>query len=186
MLYRENGQFKSTYRTDQQIFPILQDRVAIGLLLAFAFIVIPLIASPYLLTAILIPFLILSLAALGLNILVGYCGQISLGSRCLHGGGRLRGLQLPRAHRRHAADRVTAGRRCGEHGVRRAVRCAFAAHQGPVSGGRDTGRAVLRRLGLSASEAGSRTDRPPARSVSPGSMCSACRSRRRCSGICSR
>ena len=30
--------------------------------------------------AILIPFLILSLAALGLNILVGYCGQISLGT----------------------------------------------------------------------------------------------------------
>jgi branched-chain amino acid transport system permease protein len=32
------------------------------------------------LRAILIPFLILSLAALGVNILVGYCGQISLGS----------------------------------------------------------------------------------------------------------
>ncbi len=80
MLYRENGQFKSTYRADQQIFPILQDRVAIGLLLAFAFIVVPMVATPYLLTAILIPFLILSLAALGLNILVGYCGQISLGT----------------------------------------------------------------------------------------------------------
>jgi branched-chain amino acid transport system permease protein len=25
MLYRENGQFKTTYRSDQQIFPILQD-----------------------------------------------------------------------------------------------------------------------------------------------------------------
>ena len=80
MLYRENGQFKSSYRADQQIFPILQDRVAIGLLLALAFAIIPLIASPYLLTAIFIPFLILSLAALGLNILVGYCGQISLGT----------------------------------------------------------------------------------------------------------
>ncbi len=80
MLYRENGQFKSSYRSDQQIFPILQDRIAILLLLAFAFVVIPLVASPYLLTAIFIPFLILSLAALGLNILVGYCGQISLGT----------------------------------------------------------------------------------------------------------
>ncbi len=80
MLYRENGQFKSSYRTDQQIFPILQDRVAIGALLVFAFVIIPAIASPYLLTAIVIPFLILSLAALGLNILVGYCGQISLGT----------------------------------------------------------------------------------------------------------
>ncbi len=80
MLYRENGQFKTSYRSDQQVFPILQDRVAIGLLLAFAFIAVPLIAPEYLFRAILIPFLILSLAALGLNVLVGYCGQISLGT----------------------------------------------------------------------------------------------------------
>ncbi len=79
MLYRENGQFKSSYRADQQILPILQDRIVMGLLLACAFVVVPLFVTPYLLTAILIPFLILSLAALGLNILVGYCGQISLG-----------------------------------------------------------------------------------------------------------
>ena len=80
MLYRENGQFKTSYRADQQVFPILQDRIAIGLLMAFAFIAVPLLASEYLMRAILIPFLILSLAALGLNILVGYCGQISLGT----------------------------------------------------------------------------------------------------------
>ena len=80
MLYRENGQFKASYRADQQIFPILQDRIAIGLLLALAFVAVPLFGSEYLLRAVLIPFLILSLAALGLNILVGYCGQISLGT----------------------------------------------------------------------------------------------------------
>lgn len=80
MLYRENGQFKTSYRSDQQIFPILQDRIAIGVLLAIAFVVVPLTADEYLLRAILIPFLILSLAALGLNILTGYCGQISLGT----------------------------------------------------------------------------------------------------------
>ncbi len=80
MLYRENGQFKTTYRSDLQIFPILQDRIAIGLLLAAVFLVVPLVASDYAIRAILIPFLILSLAALGLNILVGYCGQISLGT----------------------------------------------------------------------------------------------------------
>src|SRR5919107_4573721 len=79
MLYRENGQFKTTYRADQQIFPIVQDRIAIVVLLLLAFAV-PLVASDYVLRAILIPFLILSLAALGLNILVGYCGQISLGT----------------------------------------------------------------------------------------------------------
>jgi branched-chain amino acid transport system permease protein len=80
MLYRENGQFKTTYRTDQQIFPIAQDRLLIGLLLALAVFAVPLLADEYMFRAILIPFLILSLAALGLNILVGYCGQISLGT----------------------------------------------------------------------------------------------------------
>ncbi|UCH16111.1 MAG: branched-chain amino acid ABC transporter permease [Burkholderiales bacterium] len=80
MLYRENGQFKTSYTSDQQIFPIVQDRVVILAFLAFAFIGVPMLAPEYLFRAILIPFLILSLAALGLNLLVGYCGQISLGT----------------------------------------------------------------------------------------------------------
>jgi branched-chain amino acid transport system permease protein len=80
MLYRENGQFKTNYRADQQIFPIAQDRVVIGAFIAFAAFGVPLLADEYLFRAILIPFLILSLAAIGLNILVGYCGQISLGT----------------------------------------------------------------------------------------------------------
>ena len=80
MLYRENGQFKTSYAADQQIFPIAQDRYLILALIALAFVAVPLLAPEYLFRAILIPFLILSLAALGLNILVGYCGQISLGT----------------------------------------------------------------------------------------------------------
>ena len=80
MLYRENGQFKTSYQADQQIFPIAQDRIAVAVLLTIAFVVVPLAASDYLLRAILIPFVIFSLAAVGVNILVGYCGQISLGS----------------------------------------------------------------------------------------------------------
>ena len=36
MFYRENGQFKTSYRADQQVFPIAQDRIAIALLLAVA------------------------------------------------------------------------------------------------------------------------------------------------------
>ncbi len=80
MLYRENGQFKSSYRADQQIFPILQDKLVMLTVIALAFVAVPLLASEYSLRAILIPFLILSMAALGLNILVGYCGQISLGT----------------------------------------------------------------------------------------------------------
>lgn len=88
MLYRETGQFKSTYTADMQIFPIRQDRIAMYLLLGFAFIAVPLLAHfnvgmfgrDYIFKGILIPFLILSLAAIGLNILTGYCGQISLGA----------------------------------------------------------------------------------------------------------
>ena len=80
MIYRETGQFKTTYASDQQLFPILQDRVFVIGALAFAFAVVPFIASDYLFRAILTPFLILSLAALGLNVLVGYCGQVSLGT----------------------------------------------------------------------------------------------------------
>ena len=80
MLYREAGQFKTSYQTDAAIFPIRQDRIAIALIVAVAFVVIPLAATPYVFTGILIPFLILSLAALGLNILTGYAGQLSLGT----------------------------------------------------------------------------------------------------------
>ncbi|MDD2809797.1 branched-chain amino acid ABC transporter permease [Rhodoferax sp.] len=80
MFYRENGQFKTSYRADSQIFAITQDRVAVLLLIAAAFLVVPMVTSEYMFRAILIPFVIMSLAALGVNILVGYCGQISLGS----------------------------------------------------------------------------------------------------------
>ncbi|HEU4776322.1 MAG TPA: branched-chain amino acid ABC transporter permease [Telluria sp.] len=80
MFYREAGQFKTSYAADGQIFPIRQDRIALAALLLVALAVVPLMASAYLLSAILIPFLIFSLAALGLNILTGYCGQLSLGT----------------------------------------------------------------------------------------------------------
>ncbi len=80
MFYRENGQFKSTYREDQQLFPIRQDRIFMWVLMAFAFVVVPFVTSDYVFRALLIPWLILALAAIGLNILVGYCGQISLGT----------------------------------------------------------------------------------------------------------
>ena len=80
MLYREAGQFKSSYAADQQLFPIRQDRIGIILLLLIAFVGVPLVAGEYWFSAILIPFLIFALAALGLNILTGYAGQLSLGS----------------------------------------------------------------------------------------------------------
>src|SRR6476619_1397857 len=80
MLYREAGQFKSSYAEDQQIFPIRQDRIGIAVLLVVAFVVVPLVGDQYWLSALITPFLIFALAALGLNILTGYAGQLSLGT----------------------------------------------------------------------------------------------------------
>src|SRR5437660_8880154 len=80
MLYREAGQFKTSYDEDTAIFPIRQDGIAMALIVFVAFVAVPLTATPYAFTGILIPFLILSLATLGLNILTGYAGQLSLGT----------------------------------------------------------------------------------------------------------
>ena len=80
MFYREAGQFKSSYVEDSAIFPLRQDRIGIAAILVVAFAVVPFVASQYVFSAILIPFLILSLAAIGLNFLTGYCGQLSLGT----------------------------------------------------------------------------------------------------------
>jgi branched-chain amino acid transport system permease protein len=80
MFYREAGQFKSSYAADLQIFPILQDRIGVATVVLTAFLVVPLVANQYWLSAILTPFLVYALAALGLNILTGYAGQLSLGT----------------------------------------------------------------------------------------------------------
>src|SRR5205814_174731 len=92
MLYREAGQFRSTYAEDQQIFPIRQDRIAVALLLLVAFIAVPLVGDQYWLSAIITPFLIFALAALGLNILTGYAGQLSLGTAAFMGIGAVMAL----------------------------------------------------------------------------------------------
>src|SRR5262244_2702503 len=83
MIYREAGQFRTSYAADQAVFPVFQDRVFVWGIALFAFFIVPFLASEYLLRAILVPFLILAIAAVGLNLLVGYCGQISLGSAAL-------------------------------------------------------------------------------------------------------
>ncbi len=80
MIYRETGQFKATYDADQAIFPIAQDRWFVWGVLAVAFLVIPFIINDYWAAAVFLPFLTYGLAALGLNLLTGYCGQVSLGT----------------------------------------------------------------------------------------------------------
>lgn len=80
MLYREAGQFKTSYTADQAIFPIRQDRIVLLLFGLVAVLAVPALASNYFLETIFVPFLVFALAALGLNILTGYCGQLSLGT----------------------------------------------------------------------------------------------------------
>ena len=80
MFYREAGQFKTSYGNDQAVFPIIQDRWFIALVLIVAYAVVPFVADEYWLQAVIIPFLIFSLAAIGLNLLTGYAGQLSLGT----------------------------------------------------------------------------------------------------------
>ena len=80
MIYKETGQYKSSYKSDHAIFPLLQDKIAFSTLMFIAFLIIPFVINSYWEKAILVPFLIFSLAAIGLNILTGYCGQVSLGT----------------------------------------------------------------------------------------------------------
>ena len=80
MLYRESGQYKTSYIADQAVFPILQDRIGLGVILFIAFVIIPLTGDAFLLNAVMIPFLVFSLAAIGLNLLTGYTGLLSLGT----------------------------------------------------------------------------------------------------------
>jgi branched-chain amino acid transport system permease protein len=87
VFYREAGQFKTDYASDMAVFPIRQDRIGIALILLIAFVGIPLTASDFILNSVMVPFLVFSLAAIGLNILTGYTGLISLGTGAFMGVG---------------------------------------------------------------------------------------------------
>ena len=80
MFYREVGQFKSNYYSDQAMFPISNDRIGVIVILLIAFIWPPLSGNQYIMGPILTQLLVFGLAALGLNLLTGYAGQLSLGT----------------------------------------------------------------------------------------------------------
>ena len=86
MLYRESGQYKTTYAADMAVFPLREDRIGLALVIAFAYL-LAFIGNGFLLQAVLIPFLVFSLAAIGLNILTGYAGLLSLGTGAFMGVG---------------------------------------------------------------------------------------------------
>ncbi|HDZ90213.1 MAG TPA: branched-chain amino acid ABC transporter permease [Deltaproteobacteria bacterium] len=79
MFYRECGNFKDSYASDMAIFPVPLDRWGFIVMLFMAFVIVPLFASEYLITNIIIPFYCFALSAFGLNVLAGYAGQISIG-----------------------------------------------------------------------------------------------------------
>ncbi len=80
MFYREAGDFKTSYNADNQTFPIKFDRYGYYTVLVVAFLIMPFVINDYIASAIFVPFLIYAIAAIGLNILVGYAGQVSLGT----------------------------------------------------------------------------------------------------------
>ena len=87
MFYREAGHFKTSYQADLVMFPIRQDQIALGIFLFIAFFIIPYFGTDFFLSSMMIPFLIFSLATIGLNILTGYAGQLSLGTGAFMGVG---------------------------------------------------------------------------------------------------
>ena len=87
MLYREAGQFKTDYVSDQAIFPIMQDRIGLAVILLIAYVAIPLTHNDFFINAMMTPFLIFALASIGLNILTGYTGLLSLGTGAFMGIG---------------------------------------------------------------------------------------------------
>jgi len=94
MLYREVGQYKTSYAADMAVFPILQDRIGLGIILLAAFVIIPATGNEFVLNAVMIPFLIFALAAVGLNLLTGYTGLLSLGTGGFMGVGAYACLKL--------------------------------------------------------------------------------------------
>ena len=79
-VFQEAGQFSTRYAQDRRVLRLRQQRWGLLLLLLFFAVAVPLLGNDYWFSAILIPFLVLSLAGLGLNLLTGYAGQLSLGS----------------------------------------------------------------------------------------------------------
>jgi branched-chain amino acid transport system permease protein len=69
------------------LFPLPLDRWAIIALALFAVVGVPLLMDHYWIGSLIIPFLIFSLSALGLNFLTGYAGQLSLGHAAFMGVG---------------------------------------------------------------------------------------------------
>ena len=78
MIARECGVFKTTYEADMALYPLPIARWTVGVLVVLFFAVLPLTLHEYYLSIVNL-IAIAVVGALGLNILVGYTGQISIG-----------------------------------------------------------------------------------------------------------
>jgi branched-chain amino acid transport system permease protein len=78
MLHREAGVFKTTYAADMALYPLPIARWSVAAFVVLFAVVAPLVFDEYYLSIINLV-LIAIVGALGLNILVGYTGQISVG-----------------------------------------------------------------------------------------------------------
>src|SRR3989304_1842740 len=78
MINRESATFKRTYAEDMALSPLPLPRIAVAAVAVLVFGAIPLLASGYWFS-LLNMIGIACLGALGLNILVGYTGQVSIG-----------------------------------------------------------------------------------------------------------
>ena len=78
MIHRECGVLKTTYEADMALYPLPIARYAVAGLAVIFFLVIPLTLHEYYLSVANLVWIAV-IGALGLNILVGYTGQVSIG-----------------------------------------------------------------------------------------------------------
>jgi branched-chain amino acid transport system permease protein len=78
MIHRECGVLKTTYEADMALYPLPIARWTVGALAVLFFLVIPLTLHEYYLSIANLVWIAV-IGALGLNILVGYTGQVSIG-----------------------------------------------------------------------------------------------------------
>src|SRR5213075_1354734 len=78
MFHRESGVFKTSYAADMALYPLPITKWTVVVLAALFVVIIPLTVHEYYLSILNLIFIAI-VGALGLNILVGYTGQISIG-----------------------------------------------------------------------------------------------------------
>jgi len=78
MIHRECGVLKTTYEADMALYPLPIARWMVGVLAVLFFLVVPMTVHEYYLSLANLVWIAI-IGALGLNILVGYTGQVSIG-----------------------------------------------------------------------------------------------------------